>query len=398
MKSLSIGIVGAGLGGLAAALALLRAGQRVRVYEQAAVLGEAGAGISVSAGIGRALQALGVGPALLEASLPVPAVAFAHYRTGALLAGVFDDGAPLDRGFETARHVHRADLHRILLDAVRSIDPHAVETGRRLEAIEVDADERAVACFADGSRMTVDVLVGADGLRSVVRRRLFDDAPPRFAGQVAFRCLVPIDRAAPFLGAGNAVVSVGRARMFHRYPVRHRTLVNVIGIARSDRWHDEGWNTAATTDEFASTFHDYHPDVLGLIRAAPPDHLVKWALFERPSLASWHAGPVVLLGDAAHPILPFLGLGAALAIEDGIVLARALVEIGPDRSREWALAAFRASRIRRVDDVRLRTVLQGQIIQSAEPDLSRLVKSPSQDPRLFDYDPFTAPIAQTIDA
>lgn len=397
-KTLSIGIVGAGLGGLAAALALLRAGQRVRVYEQAPALGEVGAGISISAGIGRALSALGIGPALLEASLPVPAVAFAHFRTGELLAGTFDNGKPVDRGFETARHIHRADLHGILLDAVRALDPDAVETDHRLTDVEVDTDDRAVACFANERRITVDVLVGADGTRSVVRRRCFDQSPPGFAGQVAFRCLVPIESAAPFLGAGNAVVSIGGRRIFHRYLVRHGSLVNVIGIAQSEEWQGEGWNTPATIAEFESAYHDYSAEVRGLIRAARREHLIKWALFERPPLASWHAGPIVLLGDAAHPILPFLGMGAALAIEDGIVLARTLAEIGPGHSREAALAAFRPARILRVEDVRVRTVLQGQIIQSAEPEPSRLMGSPSQDPRLFDYDPFTAPLLQTINA
>jgi salicylate hydroxylase len=315
-----------------------------------------------------------------------------------LLAGVFDDGAPVDRGFATARHVHRADLHRVLLDAVLAIDPTAVQTGCRLEAVETDASDRAVAVFEDGRRVTVDVLVGADGTRSVVRRRCFDPSAPRFAGQVAYRCLVPIARAAPFLGGGNAVVSVGGGRIFHRYLVRGRTLVNVIGIARSHAWQEEGWNKAATIAEFASAYVDYHGDVPGLIRAAPPDHLIKWALFDRLPLASWHRGPVVLLGDAAHPILPFLGLGAALAIEDGIVLARALAQVGAEVSRDDALRAYRAARIDRVEDVRSRTELQGEIIQSDEPDASHLSASPSQDPKLFDYNPFTVSLAPTCHA
>jgi salicylate hydroxylase len=384
----SVAIVGAGLGGLTAALALLRTGWRVRVYEAAPVLGEVGAGISIAAGTGRGLAELGIGPALLAASLPVPAVAFAHYRTGELLAGVYDKGAPVDQGFATARHIHRADLHAILLDAVRAIDPEAVLTGKRLVDAGQDSDQ-AQARFADGSVVHANLLIGADGSRSAVRRALFDADDPQFSGQIAYRCLVPIDRAAPFMGRGNAVVSVGAARMFHRYLVRGGTLVNVIGIGRNDRWREEGWNTPASPAEFLADYADFHPDVTGLIAAAPADSLIKWGLFVRPPMAQWSKGRVLLLGDAAHPILPFLGLGAALAIEDGVVLARALAA-APDQPA--ALAAYHAARRERVDNVRTQTLRQGEIIQSADPDRAGMGASPSQNVTLFDYDPTTVPI------
>jgi salicylate hydroxylase len=384
----SIAVVGAGLGGLTAALALLRKGWHVRVYEAAPMLGEVGAGISIAAGTGRGLAALGIGPALLAASLPVPAVAFAHYRTGELLAGVYDQGAPVDRGFATARHIHRADLHSILLGAVRAIDPDAVLTGKRLVDAGQDSDH-AHARFADGSVIRADLLIGADGSRSAVRRALFDQDDPQFSGQVAFRCLVPIDRAAPFMGRGNAVVSIGAARMFHRYLVRGGSLVNVIGIGQNDHWREEGWNTPASTAEFLAGYADFHPDVTGLIAAAPVDSLIKWGLFVRPPLARWNKGRVLLLGDAAHPILPFLGLGAALAIEDGVVLARALAAT-PDLAP--ALDAYHAARLERVDLVRTQTLRQGEIIQSADPDAHGMDASPSQNGALFDYDPTTVPI------
>ena len=384
----TVTIIGAGLGGLTAALALMRIGWRVRVYEAAPVLGEVGAGISVAAGTGRGLAALGIGPALLAASLPVPAVAFAHYRSGDLLVGVYDKGAPVDRGFATARHIHRADLHAILLDAVRAIDKGAVLTGKRLVHATQDGD-RAIAGFADGSVVDADLLIGADGARSTVRQTSFDRDAPQFAGQIAFRCLVPIERAAPFMTRGNAVVSVGAARMFHRYLVRGGSLVNVIGIGQNEDWREEGWNTPASPAEFLADYADFHPDVTGLIAAAPRDSLIKWGLFVRPPMHRWNKGRVLLLGDAAHPILPFLGLGAALAIEDGVVLARALAAV-PDLA--VALDAYHAARIDRVENVRTQTLRQGEIIQSADPDRSGMQASPSQDVTLFDYDPTTVPI------
>lgn len=384
----TIAIVGAGLGGLTAALALLRQGRRVRVYEQAPALGEVGAGISVSAGAGLALASLGLGPELLAASLPVPAVAFAHYRTGELLAGAFDGGAPRDRGFETARHMHRADLHRILCEAVLRLDADAVQLGSKVEAVESSPDAVSLR-FADGTRVTAVLVIGADGTRSTIRRLLFDKSPPTFAGQVAFRCLIPRDRAAPFLHRGNAVVSVGASRIFHRYLVRAGSLVNVIGIVRSEAWRGEGWNTPATIDEFLGAFEGFHDDVRGLIASAPRDSLIKWALFVRPPLSCWHSDRIGLLGDAAHPILPFLGLGAALAIEDGIVLARAIALHG--EADGVALAAFQAVRMGRVDHVRLQSILQGEIVQSTDPDTTGLQRSPSQDARLFDHDPCAVP-------
>jgi salicylate hydroxylase len=384
----SIAIIGAGLGGLTTALALLRRGWIVRVYEQAPVLAEVGAGITVSPGAARGLASLGVGPALLAASLPVPNVAFAHYRTGDLLAGAFDAGAPPDHGLETPRHIHRADLHAILLDAVRDADPQAVKTSKALVRAEQD-DARVTAIFADETHADADLLIAADGARSVVRRQWFDDQPPEFSGQVAFRCLIPRERAAPFMAAGNAVVSVGPARIFHRYVIRGGALVNVIGIAKSERWRQEGWNTHATIAEFLDEYHDFHADVIGLIKSAPADTLIKWGLFVRPPIAEWSNGRIALLGDAAHPILPFLGLGAALAVEDGVVLARALYEVD---GMGAALAAYRRARAGRVEDVRVQAIRQGEIIQATNPDRQSITRSPSQNTALFDYDPCTVPL------
>jgi salicylate hydroxylase len=384
----SISIIGAGLGGLTAALALQRVGWRVRVFEQAPVLGEVGAGITVSPGSGRALAGLGVGAALLEASLPVPEIAFVHYRTGELLAGVLDQGRPVDHGLDKPRHIHRADLHAILLKAVRAADPDAVGVGRRLVSVEHDG-EGVTAVFADGSNAASDLLIGADGSRSAVRRQLFDAEAPEFSGQIAFRSLIPREAAEPFMGGGNAVVSIGGGRIFNRYLVRGGALVNVIGIAKSDRWRGEGWNTPASIEEFTREFEAFNPDVLGLIGRAPADSLIKWGLFVRPPIAQWSEGRVVLIGDAAHPVLPFLGLGAALAIEDGVVLARALDAIA-DPGR--AFAAFQAARLERVEAVRTESIRQGQIIQTAEPDPVSVRRSPSQNPIIFDYDPNLVPI------
>jgi salicylate hydroxylase len=268
------------------------------------------------------------------------------------------------------------------------IDPQCVETGKRLTLVERDGG-RLVARFADGSARESDLLIGADGTRSTVRRSLFDDPPPHFAGQTAFRCLIPRAAAAPFIQGGTAAVYVGASRIFNRYPIRQGTLINVVGIARTEQWHAEGWHTPATIGEFVQVFGGFHPDVLSLIECAPPQSLIKWGLFVRPPMRVWSAGGAVLLGDAAHPILPFLGLGAALAIEDGIVLARALAVAGDLRS---AFAAFQRARADRVDEVRSQSIRQGEIIQAADPDKASVMRSPSQNAALYDYDPCTAAV------
>ena len=383
----SAAIVGAGIGGLTAALALLQRGWRVRVYEQAETLGEVGAGITIASGTGRGLASLGLEPALLAESLPSSSVAFVHYRTRALLAGAFDCGTPEDRGFATARHIHRADLHRILLDAVRARDAECVRTGHRIEGFTQDSGG-ATARFTNGSTAQADLLIGADGARSRIRTGLFGDDAPVFSGQVAFRCLVPAEAAAPYMSQGSAVVSVGPARNFHRYPIRAGRIVNVIGMAQSQAWQQEGWNTPATIEEFLAEFAAFHDDVTGLIRQSPPASLIKWGLFLRPPVAQWSEGRIVLLGDAAHPILPFLGLGAALAIEDGVVLARALSDaVTP----EEAFAAYQATRADRVATVRQQTIEQGERLQASEPDRSLAGRAPPAAP--FQYDPATVSIA-----
>ncbi len=389
-------IIGAGVGGLTSALALLQRGWRVRVYEQATALAEVGAGISISPGAGAGLASLGLAPALERASLPVERLAFVHYRTGEVLSSnaAEERGVPpgtepkgSDPRFTLARHIHRADLQTILLDAVLALDARALVLGRRLARLEQDS--RVVAHFADGGRERADVLIAADGVRSVARRELFGDGAPRFAGQVAFRCLIPRADAQAYLRAGNAVVSIGAGRIFHRYLIRGGSTLNVIGIARSDAWPHESWNTPASVAEFLALYADFHADVTGLIERAAGPTLIKWGLFVRPPLPRWNVGRIGLLGDAAHPILPFLGLGAALAIEDAVVLARALDEVA---QLDTALECYQATRQLRVESVRLASIRQGEIIQTAEVTRQTLAHAPARDDALFDFDPCHAPI------
>jgi salicylate hydroxylase len=194
-----------------------------------------------------------------------------------------------------------------------------------------------------------------------------------------------------FLRAGPAVVSIGAGRIFHRYLIRGGSLLNVIGIAQSDAWPHESWNTPASAAEFLALYRNFHADVTGIIERAAGPNLIKWGLVVRPPLERWSVGRVGLLGDAAHPILPFLGLGAALAIEDAIVIARALDEIA---QLETALECYQATRQSRVEVVRLASIRQGEIIQTAEVTRQTLAQAPAKDEALFNFDPCRTPLLE----
>jgi salicylate hydroxylase len=376
-------IVGAGLGGLTAALALDRCGLDVAVYEQATELREVGAGLTVSRGAQQVFAELGLGPQLIARASTVRSNAFVHYRTGALLDGAVDstDGSGCDDGVARNVQMHRADLHDLLVTTLRARAPGALALGRRFVDVTESGDQVAVT-FADGGVAEGDLLIGADGLRSSVRAALWGAEAPRFTGQVAFRGLVPGEAAAPFIAStGRAAVYLGPDRVFNRYALRRGALVNCVAIARTDSWREEGWTTPATHTELAALYDGWHPDVLGLIGAAPA--LSKWALYDRPPLPRWSTDRVSLLGDAAHPMLPFLGLGSAMAIEDGLVLGRALAASpGPE-----GLARYEAVRRPRTTEVMLQSRREGGLVQAEDPDAFAPDAAPSRNPLYYDFDP-----------
>ncbi len=383
-------IIGGGLGGAALALGLLRQGLPVRLFEQAAELKEVGAGLTVSGGALRALDWLGVGEAVRARSERAARLPLLHYASGALLTGAYDDPAsdgadPVDW---TTRHMHRADLHDILLAGVRERDPAALAPGHKFAAAELRGD-RVEARFANGAVARGRLLVGCDGMRSAVRGLLFGQEMPHFTGQVTWRAMVPMDVAAPFMGAGRSAIYIGPRRLFNRYTVRGRTLVNCVATARTNVWRGEGWTTPSTVAEFRQHYEGWHGDVIGLIEAAPPDALFKWALFEREPLPGWTRGPMTLLGDAAHPMLPFLGLGAAMAMEDAVILARAITAFGPT---EEALLRYERARLVRTTVIFHEARRQGALFQGEDPAAYTRGKPPAQDRSFYEYDPAVTPI------
>lgn len=380
-------IAGAGLGGLTAGLALRRAGNVVDIYEAAPQLGEVGAGLTLSRGAQAVFRALGIQDQVARFACRSASLPFMHCRSGAVLAGAYDnsDGLPDDGVADVARQIHRADLHSVLAQAFSECGP-AVITGHQLIAAEQDCAQVA-AQFGNGARVAADVLIGADGVRSAVREAVISSDLPRFTGQLAFRFLVPAARAAPFMGAGRSGVYIGPRRTFNRYTLRGGAVVNCVGIVASTDWIDEGWSIPASPDEMRKSFAGWHKDVLGLIGEA--EAAIKWGLFDRTPLRSWTNGRITLLGDAAHAMLPFLGMGAAMSIEDGMILARAF-SVEPDAAA--ALARYEAARLPRTGLIHAKSVEQGRRTQARYPDRYNGAAAPAADPAILGYNPVTAPI------
>lgn len=383
----SILIVGAGLGGLTTGIALVQRGFTIDIFEQAIVLKEVGAGLTVSHSAQCVFADLGIMDRVRATASVTNQMAFLHFQDGHLLAGTADltDGSWTPDKPDGGIHIHRADLHAMLAARFAELAPNRLHLGKRLiEFTEKSGTVRAR--FADGSVAAADMLIGSDGIRSIARAQLWGDEAPRFTGQVAYRFMLPGDIAAPFLReGGRAAVFLGPGRVFNRYSLRRGALVNCVGITQSENWRGEGWSTPAETSEMLALYGGWHPDVTGLMALAPQEHLIKWALFDRPQLPRWRQGRTTLLGDAAHPMLPFLGLGAAMAIEDAMVLARVLAA-SPDVEGLDLYESIRRPRVTRIAEL---SRIQGEISQARDPDNYDATSAPAQDPGIQDYDPVT---------
>ncbi|WP_260986125.1 FAD-dependent monooxygenase [Bordetella genomosp. 13] len=341
----SILIAGAGLGGLTAALALLRRGYPVRVLEQAAELREIGAGIQLSANANRALYQLGLGDALAEVAGSTSGKRIRLWSTGQTWP-LFDLGGESVQRYGYPYHtIYRADLHRVLADAVLALDPQAIVLGTRVTSLEQDADGVTVR-LADGTPYCADLMIGADGVHSCVRNALFGSDHATFSGTVAWRGVIPAAKLPAHLREPYAVNWVGPGAHVIHYPLRRGELVNFVGILERDDWQVESWTERGTVAECQADFAGWNEDVQTLIQAL--DEPYKWALMLREPLPQWTVGRVTLLGDACHPTLPMLASGAAMAIEDGYVLARALDEVADPLEALQRYEAARKERTARV--------------------------------------------------
>jgi salicylate hydroxylase len=346
MNKSHIAIVGGGIGGLAAALALVRRGIEVDVYEQAPELRELGAGVQISANGTRVLHALGLKDALEKVQVLPAGKAIRLWNTGQSWK-LFDLGlqSVARYGFPYIT-IHRGDLHGVIARALLQAKPGGIHLGRKCIGLAETPDGVELR-FESGEPVTAKLVIGADGVHSVVREHLFGAAKPQFCGIIAWRGVIPMERVPASISRTIGTNWVGPGGHVIHYPLRAGTLMNFVGMGERPDWQVEGWNVRGTTTEVLNDFPGWHPDVHALIRNI--DVPYKWALALRPIMDAWSKGCCTLLGDACHPMVPFLAQGAVMALEDGLVLARALQEYPNDH--ETAFARYEAARRERANAV-----------------------------------------------
>ena len=314
-------ITGAGIGGLATALALIQRGFNVDVFEQANELREFGAGINLTPNGHRVLDQLGVGDAVRELACVPSARQIRHWQSGKVWPFIDVGREAIERWGYSSITVYRPDLHQPLIDAVERARPGTIRLNHRVAGFE--QDEKSVTVkLSDGRTFTGDILVGADGVHSPIRQGLFGPDRPEFTGVVAWRGIIPMSRLPAHLAKGISNVWVGPGRHSVQYPLRRGEVMNFVGLVERNDWLIESWTERGTHDEWARDFAGWHEDIHTFIRSV--DMPLKWALMSRTPMSRWSVGRVTLLGDACHPMLPFLAQGAAQSMEDAIVLARVL--------------------------------------------------------------------------
>lgn len=303
------------------ALCLARTGRRITVLEQAGTLGEVGAGVQISANGARVLHALGLADALEAVCFRPDRGEMRHWQTGETLITRPLGQTSIERYGYPYYHLHRADLHGILADTVQRAAPDTIRLSSKVVGIETRG-ERVVAVTRDGGHIEGDVLIGCDGIHSSVRQALFGADKPRFTGCVAWRATVPASRLPAHHVRPVASNWIGYGGHFVHYYLRRGELVNCVGVRERDEWLAESWSTEGRVDEFLGDFEEWHPDLRLLIRQV--DRCFRWGLFDREPMQCWSKGRVTLLGDACHPMLPFMAQGAVMAIEDAWTLAQCL--------------------------------------------------------------------------
>jgi salicylate hydroxylase len=383
-------IAGAGIGGLTAASCLMQAGHHVEVYERAPALGEIGAGIQISANAMHVLRHLGLEQAITRIGVRPGAYVFRLHDTGEVIQRFSLSDEHLRMHGAPYTQMHRADLHDVLAARACTLDPDVVRLDHTVTGF-TEHDDGVELHFANGATARGDLLIGADGLKSVVRRQLFGDGPATYTGDVAWRVLVGAERLPPslfeqvmtlFLGPGGHVIC---------YFLRGGALLNWVGIVETDDISEESWTVKLPWQQLKDHYRGWHPAVHAVIDVADKDQCYQWSLFNRPPIPEWSSARVTLLGDSAHPTLPYLAQGAAMAIEDGAVLTRALAMTD---SIPEALQVYQRNRIDRTARIVLQSSANRELFHlpsEAEIRARFAARDEGEDRNrwLYSYNPLT---------
>lgn len=316
-------IAGAGIGGLTAALCLTKSGHQVHLVERAAEFQEIGAGIQCGANALCVMQYLGVLDQLTRLGVSPKRVEFRDYQSGSRLHTMALGQPYKDKYGAPYLHLHRADLHGVLLDVFKQTNLNRMTLGASVESYNEESNSVQVI-LSNGQQLGADLLIGADGINSVVRTQMLGESPAKFTGNVAWRGVVPVERLPS--DWMDTVVSnfVGPNKHMVMYYLRQKRLANFVGVVENKTWTNNSWSAKAPWEELNNDFKEWHPKVRSIVDAVDKDSCYRWALYDHSPFHSWSSARVTLLGDAAHSTLPFMASGAAMAIEDARILQRAI--------------------------------------------------------------------------
>lgn len=376
MSKLSVAIIGAGMGGLAAAAALQRIGLKAEIYEQAPKFARLGAGIQIGCNAMKVLRGFGLETRLREQAFYPRSWNNKEHDSGQVRFDMVFGEAAEERWGAPYLLAHRGDLHAALASAV---DPKSIHLDRRLVDFVALANGGVRLSFANGAVVEADAVIAADGVHSFVKERLFGRDEPNFTGRIAYRTVFPatlldgyqIDDCTKWWGPDRHIVIY--------YVKPDRSEVYFVTSQPEPGFSVESWSAMGDVGELREAFDGFHPQVGRVLAACPSVH--KWALVDRDPLAAWSEGNITLLGDACHPMTPYMAQGAAMAIEDAAVLSRCLRDV----DRDGVAAAFRlfeATRKPRTSRVQLSSRTNTWLKDPTDPDW------------VYGYDAWTAPLAE----
>lgn len=349
MSHLKIGIAGGGVGGLAAAIALRRQGHDVTVFEQAKGFSRVGADINLTPNVVRAIDGLGAGAAIRERGARPTFRISRDWDTGAETSRLGMGNIAEEQYGAPQVTIHRADIINALAE---QFPIEQIQFDKRIRTLTQN-DDGVTVQFEDGGTATFDVVVGADGIHSRVRSALFGEEKPRFTGVVSFRSVVPTERVkhVPEVEAFTKWWGPNPQSQIVTFPLNQGRETFVFATTGQDSWTEESWTSEGDVNELRGFYKDFHADARALLDAC--DSTLKSALYERDPLPAWSVGTVTLLGDACHPMLPFMAQGAGMAIEDAVVLGRALAGVSSRAQAEAALRRYEKTRQERTARIQI---------------------------------------------